>query len=83
MDSSGVPEPGFVLGNNFWLGSIKGCEGVRQPHRITLSDRFQRRMHPSLLKSKAPFDIEYRVIYVEHKSPWQIQVEFLLDPKVC
>lgn len=82
MDSSGIPEPGFVLGQNFWLGSMKGCEGVRKPHRITLSNRFQRHMHANLLKATAPFDIDYRVIYVEHKSPWQVQVEFLLEAKV-
>lgn len=39
-------------------------------------------MHSDLLKTKAPFNIEYRVVYATHKSPWQIQVEFLLEAAV-
>lgn len=62
---------------------MKGCEAVREPHTITLSNRFERYMHTNLMNSKAPFDINYRVVYAVHKSPWQIQVEFLLDTEVC
>lgn len=82
LDSSGTPEPGFIMGQNFWLGSIKGCEAVRNPHTLTLSNRFERIMHANLMKSTAPFDIDYRVVYASHTSPWQIQVEFLLDAAV-
>lgn len=39
-------------------------------------------MHANLLQAKAPFDTEYRVVYASHTSPWQIQVEFLLDAAV-
>lgn len=77
-----MPEPGFVFGQNFWLGSIKGCEAVQKPHQITLSDRFPRFMHPDLMTSTAPFDIDYRMVYAEHKSPLQIQVEFVLEKMV-
>lgn len=82
IDSSGTPEPGWVMGHNFWLGSIQGCEAVRKPHKITISSRFERNMHDDLLRAKAPFDINYRVVYASHKSPWQIQVEFLLASQV-
>lgn len=82
LDSSGSPESGFILGQNFWMGSIKGCEAVRQPHTITLSNRFQRYTHADLLTATAPFDVDYRVVYAAHKSPWQIQVEFLLASQV-
>lgn len=58
---------------------MQGCEAVQRPQKLTLSNRFQRFMHSSLLTSTAPFDMEYRVVYAEHRSPWQIQVEFLLD----
>lgn len=78
IDSSARSQPGFVLGNNFWLGSIKGCAAIKEPFRLTLSNRFHRDMKPNLLYAKAPFDIEYRMVYAKHKSPWQIQVEFLL-----
>lgn len=82
LDSSGNPESGFVLGHSFWLGSIKGCEAVQNPHTLTLSNRFERVMHANLQKARAPFDIGYRVVYAAHTSPWQIQVEFLLDAAV-
>lgn len=82
LDSSGNPESGFVLGQSFWLGSIKGCEAVQNPHTLTLSNRFERIMHANLQKARAPFDIGYRVVYAAHTSPWQIQVEFLLDAAV-
>lgn len=80
IDSSGSPEPGFILGHNYWLGSIKGCEAVRQPHWITISDRLKpyRHMYDNLHKAKAPIDIDYRVVHAAHNSPWQIQVELLL-----
>lgn len=82
LDSSGSPQPGFILGHNFWLGSIKGCDAVRQPHTITISDRYPRNMHEDLLRAKAPFDTNYRVVYAAHTSPWQIQVEFVLSQQV-
>lgn len=82
LDSSGNPESGFVLGQSFWLGSIKGCEAVQKPHTLTLSNRFERVMHANLQKARAPFDIGYRVVYAAHTSPWQIKVEFLLDAAV-
>lgn len=77
-----MPEPGFVLGQNFWFGSIRGCEAVQKPHRLTLSNRFQRFMHSDLLTSTAPFNIDYRMVYAEHRSPLQIQVEFVLEKNV-
>lgn len=78
IDSSASSQPGFVWGNNFWLGSIKGCESAQAPKRITLSERFNRNMKSGLLTAKSPFDVDYRMIYAKHNSPWQIQVEFLL-----
>lgn len=82
LDASGAPGSGFVLGNNFWLGSIKGCDSARKPHALVISERFDRHMHPNLLKQTAPFDIDYRVVYASHTSPWQSQAEFYLDRAV-
>lgn len=79
LDSSAMPEPGFVLGQNFWLGSIKGCASVQKPPPLTISNRFQRFMHSDLLTATAPFKIDYRMVYAEHRSPLQIQVEFVLE----
>lgn len=82
LDSSGTPASGFVLGHNFWMGSLKGCENVQSPSSLTISNRFERFMHSNLWSATAPFDIGYRMIYAEHRSPWQVQVEFFLEKAV-
>ena len=74
-----MPQPGFVLGHNFWMGSIEGCEAVQQPPPLTISNRFERFMHNDLWSATAPFDIGYRMVYAEHRSPFQMQVEFALQ----
>ncbi|XP_055322371.1 O-acyltransferase like protein-like [Sitodiplosis mosellana] len=79
LDSSAMPLPGFVLGNNFWMGSVQGCGAVQKPPPLTLSNRFERFMHTDLWSATAPFDIGYRMVYAEHRSPWQMQVEFTLE----
>lgn len=82
LDASGMPTPGFVLGHNFWMGSLRGCENVQSPPSLTISNRFERFMHSNLWSAAAPFDIGYRMIYAEHRSPWQVQVEFFLEKAV-
>lgn len=83
LDSSARIEPGFIFGNNFWLGSIKECEGLKKPHSVTLSQRFHRHMKSNLVDSIAPINLEYMVVYAKHDSPWQIQTEFLLTRVCC
>lgn len=79
LDSSGSPQTGFVFGQNYWLGSIQECEAVRNPIPITLDSRFTRNMKPNLMGATAPFDMEYRVVYAQHESPWQIEVKVLSE----
>jgi hypothetical protein len=92
LDASGRLESGFLLGNNHWLGSQKGCESVKAPLYVTLSNRFERLMKPDLIRSTAPFEMDYRVVYAKHYSPWQIEIKFhtenllhigLCIPKSC
>lgn len=80
LDASATAQPGFVWGNNFWLGSRKQCESIHeQKKHITLSSRFERRMKSNLVDDQAPFPVGYRVAFATHQSPWQVQVEFLLS----
>lgn len=79
LDASATAQPGFVWGNNFWLGSRKQCESVQVRKHITLSPRFERNMKPNLVDARAPFDVGYRMIYARHASPWQVEVEFLIS----
>lgn len=77
-----MPIPGFVIGHNFWLGSIEGCKAVQQPPLLTISNRFKRFTYDNLWSTTAPFDIDYRIVYAEHRSPFQVQVEFSLEKNV-
>lgn len=61
---------------------MKGCEAVQKPPPLTISNRFERFMHADLWSATAPFDIGYRMVYAEHRSPWQVQVEFVLEKQV-
>ncbi|CAO1351424.1 unnamed protein product [Diamesa serratosioi] len=79
LDASGHMQAGFTLGHNNWLGSQKGCQAVQQPLQITLSNRFERLMNPNLLHSVAPFDVDYRMVYFKHTSPWQVEIKFLSE----
>jgi hypothetical protein len=92
LDSSGRLESGFLLGNNHWLGSEKGCQSVKAPLYVTLSNRFERLMKPDLIRSTAPFEMDYRIVFAKHYSPWQIEIKFhtenllhigLCMPKSC
>lgn len=79
LDSSGQKESGFIMGNNNWIGFPKECESVQHPLYITLSDRYHRTMKPNLIQSVAPFDVEYRMVYAKHHSPWQVEVKLMLE----
>uniref|UniRef100_A0A1A9USB3 Nose resistant-to-fluoxetine protein N-terminal domain-containing protein n=1 Tax=Glossina austeni TaxID=7395 RepID=A0A1A9USB3_GLOAU len=79
LDASGTKPPGFVFGQNFWLGSREGCGAVRRPLGITLSANFPRIMHNSLISEIAPFEVDYRVIYLKHNSPWQVELKVMSE----
>uniref|UniRef100_A0A1A9WWG1 Nose resistant-to-fluoxetine protein N-terminal domain-containing protein n=1 Tax=Glossina brevipalpis TaxID=37001 RepID=A0A1A9WWG1_9MUSC len=79
LDASGTKPSGFVFGQNFWLGSREGCGAVRRPLGITLSANFHRIMHNSLISEIAPFEVDYRVVYLKHNSPWQIELKVMSE----
>lgn len=79
MDASATRPSGFVVGQNFWLGSREACEASNQPLSITLSPQFPRQMHPGIVKDTAPIDMNYRVIYMRHNSPWQLHIEMIAE----
>ncbi|XP_055838258.1 nose resistant to fluoxetine protein 6-like [Episyrphus balteatus] len=77
LDSSGGKESGFIWGQNYWLGSKQGCAAVKAPVRITLSNQFERTMKEGLINQMAPFAMDYRVVYMKHNSPWQVEIKFM------
>ncbi|XP_055378337.1 nose resistant to fluoxetine protein 6-like, partial [Condylostylus longicornis] len=87
LDASGVKKPGFLWGNSFWFGSKEGCDAVQNPVYITLSDQLKRTMKMGLIGDLAPFAMEYRIVYIKHNSPWQVenkvQTEGIIHVGLC
>lgn len=79
LDASGTKPSGFVFGQNFWLGSREACGAVQNPVAITLSKNFDRVMHYGIITEQAPFDVDYRVIYLRHSSPWQVEIKLMSE----
>ncbi|XP_002007074.2 nose resistant to fluoxetine protein 6 [Drosophila mojavensis] len=79
LDASGTKPSGFVYGQNYWLGSREACKGVQRPVGITLSKNFDRVMHQGLITQLAPFDMDYRVLYLRHNSPWQVEIKLMSE----
>ncbi|XP_016972375.1 nose resistant to fluoxetine protein 6 [Drosophila rhopaloa] len=79
LDASGTKPSGFVFGQNYWLGSREACRGVQNPVGITLSRNYERVMHYSILTQSAPFGMDYRVIYLKHRSPWQVEIKVMSE----
>lgn len=40
---------------------------------------YERTMKTGLLDSVAPFALEYRVVYLNHNSPWQVEIKFMTE----
>ncbi|XP_017071544.1 nose resistant to fluoxetine protein 6 [Drosophila eugracilis] len=79
LDASGTKPSGFVYGQNYWLGSREACRGVQRPVGITLSKNFDRVMHYGIITQQAPFDMDYRVLYLRHSSPWQVEIKLMSE----
>ncbi|XP_013103772.1 nose resistant to fluoxetine protein 6 [Stomoxys calcitrans] len=79
LDASGSKPPGFVFGQNFWFGSREACGAVRRPVGITLSDNYPRVMKQGIINDLAPFDMDYRVVYLKHRSPWQVEIKLMSE----
>ncbi|XP_030387186.1 nose resistant to fluoxetine protein 6 [Scaptodrosophila lebanonensis] len=79
LDASGSKPAGFIFGNNFWLGSPEACRGIQRPVGITLSKNMKRVMNYGIITDKAPFDMDYRVIYLSHSSPWQVEIKLMSE----
>uniref|UniRef100_A0A1A9WE38 Nose resistant-to-fluoxetine protein N-terminal domain-containing protein n=1 Tax=Glossina brevipalpis TaxID=37001 RepID=A0A1A9WE38_9MUSC len=78
LDSCGTKSSGFIFGHNYWLGNREGCTAVQQTFPLSLSSHIDRIMHKNLLTETAPFDIDFRIVYLEHNSPWQVDNKLLI-----
>ncbi|XP_017865390.1 PREDICTED: nose resistant to fluoxetine protein 6 isoform X1 [Drosophila arizonae] len=79
LDASGGKPSGFIFGQNYWLGSREACGSMQRPLGITLSKQYKRQMHNGLITQQSPFDMDYRVIYLRHNSPWQVELKLMSE----
>ncbi|XP_012059881.1 PREDICTED: nose resistant to fluoxetine protein 6-like [Atta cephalotes] len=81
LDSSGEFKPGFLYGNDFWLGSRSQCLDImnRTPFefakRITLNNTRYRDPQDEF----PPFQLNYFVAYIRHNSTIQYHINILTE----
>lgn len=74
LDASGHVAPGFIWGNNYWLGSAKACSFVNQRAPVILSHELPKNHFKNLTYIESPFPVEYKLVWAKHRSQWQIDI---------
>ncbi|XP_031618020.1 nose resistant to fluoxetine protein 6-like [Contarinia nasturtii] len=74
LDASGHVAPGFVWGNNFWLGSKKACQFINKRAPVVLSHELHKNHFKNLTYIESPFPVEYKLIWARHSSRWQVDI---------
>uniref|UniRef100_A0A1B0GN68 Nose resistant-to-fluoxetine protein N-terminal domain-containing protein n=1 Tax=Phlebotomus papatasi TaxID=29031 RepID=A0A1B0GN68_PHLPP len=74
--SASVPEA-FIWGSNFWLGSRQECNSVSNSIELTLTDAPET---DALVYAKAPYPMDYRVVYLNISTVLQVDAKFTVKP---
>lgn len=74
LDASGHVAPGFVWGNNYWLGSLKACTFVNQAAPVILSHELGKNHFKNLTYIESPFAVEYKLVWAKHQSHLQVDI---------
>ncbi|XP_055322373.1 nose resistant to fluoxetine protein 6-like isoform X2 [Sitodiplosis mosellana] len=74
LDASGHVAPGFVWGNNYWLGSRKACQFINSRSPVVLSHELHKNHFKNLTYIESPFPVEYKLVWAKHRSSWQIDI---------
>ncbi|GAB0097444.1 hypothetical protein DMENIID0001_130810 [Sergentomyia squamirostris] len=77
LDASGDVEHRFIWQNVFWLGSREFCSGINAHIPVYLEKK-----SPDILKlvnESPPFEVDYRLIYGDIKSKYQILYEKIMS----
>jgi hypothetical protein len=89
---SGKKANDFTLGNNFWLGSRRGCDQLNDPPRIHLRPSSSRKMHENITSTRSEIPVVYRMFRIAHTSSIQFDIDLfnqsvvqvgLCFPKEC
>nr|XP_050859870.1 nose resistant to fluoxetine protein 6-like isoform X1 [Vespula vulgaris]XP_050859871.1 nose resistant to fluoxetine protein 6-like isoform X1 [Vespula vulgaris]XP_050859872.1 nose resistant to fluoxetine protein 6-like isoform X1 [Vespula vulgaris]XP_050859873.1 nose resistant to fluoxetine protein 6-like isoform X1 [Vespula vulgaris]XP_050859874.1 nose resistant to fluoxetine protein 6-like isoform X1 [Vespula vulgaris]XP_050859875.1 nose resistant to fluoxetine protein 6-like isoform X1 len=76
MDSSGIPKPGFVYGNNYWFGIQSQCKDVnnRDPLILVEKEIMNNSKYRHVEDEFPPYEVKYFVAYFRHNSTLQYHV---------
>ncbi|KAI4486264.1 hypothetical protein M0802_012408 [Mischocyttarus mexicanus] len=73
INANGEPNPGFLYGNNFWLGSRSQCEDVGNKNPFPLSEKVLRNnsRYRNVKDEFPPYKVKYFVAKLRHNSTLQ------------
>ncbi|XP_036148364.1 nose resistant to fluoxetine protein 6-like [Monomorium pharaonis] len=76
LDSSGGYKPGFLYGNNYWLGSRNQCLDTmnRRPLMISPQKILNDKQYRNPQQEFPPFKINYFVAHFKHNSTFQYHI---------
>ncbi|XP_044001011.1 nose resistant to fluoxetine protein 6-like, partial [Aphidius gifuensis] len=94
LDSSGQPKPGFIYGNNFWLGSETQCNDLsnRKDFDISPGNIKNNSIYRNINEEYPPFKVNYFAAQFRHNSTIQyhmglpnddIMIMGLCLPDIC
>ncbi|KAM0724887.1 hypothetical protein ACS0PU_009271 [Formica fusca] len=78
LDSSGGFQPGFLYGNNYWLGSRSQCLDTMNTAPLEIAERhiLNNTIYRDPQKEFPPFEVNYFVSYFTHNSTLQYHMNF-------
>ncbi|KAG5322398.1 NRF6 protein, partial [Pseudoatta argentina] len=81
LDSSGELKPGFLYGNNFWLGSRSQCFDIMNKAPLQLAKRYilNNTRYRDPQDEFPPFQLNYFVAYIRHNSTLQYHINMLTE----
>lgn len=85
MDSSGVPKPGFVYGNNYWFGIQSQCKDMnnRDPLILIEKEIMNNSKYRHVEDEFPPYEVKYFVAYFKHNSTLQYHVRLPNEVSTC
>ncbi|XP_015114800.1 nose resistant to fluoxetine protein 6 [Diachasma alloeum] len=83
LDASGAPKPGFVYGNNFWIGSQSQCHDTNNPEPVVLNPKYMENitLYRNPEEETPPYLVHYFAAKFTHNGTVQYQ-ERLFDEDV-
>ncbi|XP_011056219.1 PREDICTED: uncharacterized protein LOC105147126 [Acromyrmex echinatior] len=81
LDSSGELIPGFLYGNNFWLGSRSQCLDIMNKAPLELAKQYilNNTRYRDPQDEFPPFQLNYFVAYIRHNSTFQYHINTVIE----